>query len=97
MSEPSFIGVLEGLRCGPDDAATIVRRRFVRRLVALAERQFNHRLRARADHEDVVQSAFRSAFRRIGLRTLLCHHSPPITTRSSASPPKFLFRTFEEG
>lgn len=58
MSEPSFLGVLEGLRCGQDDAATIVHRRFVRRLVALAERQFDHRLRARADHEDVVQSAF---------------------------------------
>jgi RNA polymerase sigma factor (sigma-70 family) len=65
MSEPSFLGVLEGLRCGQDDAATIVHRRFVRRLVALAERQFDHRLRARADYEDVVQSAFLSAFRRI--------------------------------
>jgi RNA polymerase sigma-70 factor (ECF subfamily) len=42
-----------------------VHRRFVRRLVALAQQQFEPWVRAKADHEDVVQSVFKSVFARL--------------------------------
>src|SRR5208283_217155 len=61
----SFQDVLEGLRDGDADAAAVVHRRFAGRLAALAARQFDNRLQSKADHEDVVQSALLSAFRRI--------------------------------
>jgi RNA polymerase sigma-70 factor (ECF subfamily) len=63
--DDSFGRILQGLRGGDEDAAGAVYERFVRRLVALAARQFDDRLRGNADPEDVVQSAFRTAFRRI--------------------------------
>src|SRR5689334_988125 len=56
--------LLDRLRSGEGDAATEVYRRFVRRLVGLACRQFDSRVRIRADCEGVVQSAFKSFFAR---------------------------------
>jgi RNA polymerase sigma-70 factor (ECF subfamily) len=52
------------LRRGDPDAATEIFRRYVRRLTALASRQFDTRLRVRADPEGVVQSVYRSFFAR---------------------------------
>src|SRR5262249_44611730 len=54
------------LRCGDDAEATEVFQRYARRLVALAGKQFEARMRERADVEDAVQSAFRSFFARAG-------------------------------
>jgi RNA polymerase sigma factor (sigma-70 family) len=59
-----FDALLAGLQSGDGQAAAAVHRRFVRRLVALACRQFEPWTRAKADHKDVVQSAFKSFFAR---------------------------------
>jgi RNA polymerase sigma factor (sigma-70 family) len=59
-----FDALMEELQQGVDDAAVEVHRRYVRRLVSLAYRQFDRRLRVSADPEDAVQSAFKSFFRR---------------------------------
>ncbi|MBI1187739.1 MAG: RNA polymerase subunit sigma-24 [Alphaproteobacteria bacterium] len=62
--DTAFFAVMDRLRLGDADAATEVFRKFVRRLVALAARQFPARIHDRADPEDVVQSVFRSFFAR---------------------------------
>ena len=63
-SREPFDDVVDRLRVGDGDAASEVHRRFVRRLVSLANRQFDPGVRFLADHEDVVQSTFRSFFAR---------------------------------
>src|SRR5262249_21211130 len=60
----SFDDLMARLRLGDGAAATDLHRRFVWRLVALAHRQFDTWFRAKADPEDVVQSAFLSFFER---------------------------------
>jgi RNA polymerase sigma-70 factor, ECF subfamily len=60
----AFDALMARLQSGDDQAAAEVYRRFVRRLVGLACRQFEPWTRAKADHEDVVQSAFKSFFAR---------------------------------
>jgi RNA polymerase sigma-70 factor (ECF subfamily) len=52
------------LRAGDDEAAARVFRRFARRLIALAQAHLSATLRQKEDPEDVVQSAFKSFFRR---------------------------------
>ena len=64
LPSDTFADLMVRLRFGDDDAAAEVHRRFVRRLVALACRQFDPWLRPGADHEDVVQSVFKSFFAR---------------------------------
>ena len=59
-----FQAVMSNLRRGDPDAAAEIFRRFVRRLTALASRQFEAGLRDRADPEGVVQSVYRSFFTR---------------------------------
>jgi RNA polymerase sigma-70 factor (ECF subfamily) len=63
-TENVFDRFMDRLRCGDEDAATEVFRRFARRLVALARRQLDSWLRRRVEPEDVVQSVFRSFFTR---------------------------------
>ena len=46
--------LVERLRAGDDDATAEVHRQFVRRLVALAHRQFDSWVRPLADHEGIV-------------------------------------------
>jgi RNA polymerase sigma-70 factor (ECF subfamily) len=65
MSSDPFDDLMARLRSGDGAAAAEVHRRFVRRLVALARRQFEPWVRAKADHEGVVQSAFKSVFARL--------------------------------
>src|SRR5262249_8177776 len=66
MSEvTSFPDLMSRLRDGDDDAAALLFRRFVHRLIALACRQFAAGLRDRVDVEDLVQSVFKSLFLRI--------------------------------
>jgi RNA polymerase sigma-70 factor (ECF subfamily) len=65
MSEDSsFAALMARLRAGDDEAATRVFRRFARRLIALAEAHLSAGLRRKVDPEDVVQSVFKSFFRR---------------------------------
>ena len=59
-----FQGVISRLREGKGDAAEEIFTRYVRRLTALASRQFDSGIRHRADPEGVVQSVYRSFFSR---------------------------------
>jgi RNA polymerase sigma-70 factor (ECF subfamily) len=61
-----FDATMERLRSGDEAAATEVFRRYLRRLIALAGKQFDARERERADVEDAVVSAFRTFFSRAG-------------------------------
>jgi len=64
MSEKSFDKLVEGLCAGDNDAARIVFSRFVKRLIGLASSRLNPVIRQKQDPEDVVQSVFRTFFRR---------------------------------
>jgi RNA polymerase sigma-70 factor (ECF subfamily) len=65
MSESDLVGdLLARLQSGDPSAADELYRRYAQRLCAIADRQLGRRLRAREDPEDVVQSAFRTFFRR---------------------------------
>src|SRR5262245_62341319 len=60
----SFADLMARLRLAENAAAAELHARFVRRLVALAHARLEAVSPAKADPEDVVQSAFRSFFRR---------------------------------
>ncbi len=60
----SFADVIGLLRTGDDEAARQLFGRFAGRLVALARSRLDARLRQKVDAEDVVQSVFKSFFRR---------------------------------
>jgi RNA polymerase sigma-70 factor (ECF subfamily) len=60
----SFADVMKRLRRGDPDAARQVFERFAHRLVILARDQFDSGLRCHIDPEDIVQSVYRSFFRR---------------------------------
>jgi len=61
-SDPSFSDLMARLRLGDDEAANKVFQRFAGRLIALAYRKLDARIRQKLDAEDVVQSVFRSFF-----------------------------------
>jgi RNA polymerase sigma-70 factor (ECF subfamily) len=61
-----FDATMERLRSGDEVAASEVFQRYLRRLIALAGKQFDARQRERADVEDAVLSAFRTFFSRAG-------------------------------
>jgi RNA polymerase sigma-70 factor (ECF subfamily) len=56
--------LVEGLRCGDPQATSAVFTRYAQRLTALAEQHLSRKLAARLDGADVVQSVFRTFFRR---------------------------------
>ena len=56
--------LLKRCRSGDQAAAEELHRRYAQRLCDLAERQIDLRLRQRISPEDIVQSAFRTFFRR---------------------------------
>ena len=60
----SFEELMVRVRAGDDTAETVVFRRYVRRLIALAARQFDTWMRDQADVEDLVLSACKSFFLR---------------------------------
>jgi RNA polymerase sigma factor (sigma-70 family) len=64
--EDGFDDLMARLRSGDDAAETLVFRRYVRRLIVLAARQFDAWMRDRADVENVVLSAYKSFFLRNG-------------------------------
>ncbi|MCA9206127.1 MAG: sigma-70 family RNA polymerase sigma factor [Planctomycetales bacterium] len=63
-TESSDAALLSRFRRGEEDAATALYLRYARRLARLAERQTGSQLATRFDPEDVVQSVFRTFFRR---------------------------------
>jgi RNA polymerase sigma-70 factor (ECF subfamily) len=66
VRKDSFPGFLARLRAGDDDAARELFQRFAGQLIALARGRFVAGLRHKVDPEDVVQSAYKSFFRRYG-------------------------------
>jgi RNA polymerase sigma-70 factor (ECF subfamily) len=62
--DPAFEALMARLRQGDEAAAAEVFLRFARRLIALAERHLGAQVRAKVDAEDVLQSVFKSFFRR---------------------------------
>ncbi len=60
----SFDELMVRLKSGDEAAETLVFRRYVRRVIALASQQFEAELRERADVEGIVQSACKSFFLR---------------------------------
>ena len=61
MSEqPSFQDVMAQLRDGRNEAAAQVFNRFASRLILLARKQLDAKVRQKVDPEDVMQSVFRS-------------------------------------
>jgi RNA polymerase sigma-70 factor (ECF subfamily) len=56
--------LLDLWRAGNQEAARVLFERYSDRLVALARRHINQRLARRIDAEDIVQSVFRTFFRR---------------------------------
>lgn len=60
------INLLQRWRDGDENAATEIFERYVNRLCALARTRLSSRMKRRVEAEDVVQSAYRSFFRRAG-------------------------------
>jgi RNA polymerase sigma-70 factor (ECF subfamily) len=67
VEDTSDHNLLEQFRHGQEDAATGLYDRYSRRLQALAALQQSPALAARLDPEDIVQSVFRTFFRRVSL------------------------------
>src|SRR5579875_3717855 len=63
-TESSFDELMSRLHQGDNEAARQLFERFASRLITLARQQLDARLRGRVDPEDVMQSVFRSFFRR---------------------------------
>lgn len=64
-STDSFAALMVQLHSGDENAAAAqIFQRFADRLIALARSQFQHGLQRKVDPEDVLQSVFRSFFRR---------------------------------
>ncbi len=63
-SDSGFDDLMRRVGVGDDAAETALFQQYVRRMIALAARQFNDRLRERADIENVVLSACKSFFLR---------------------------------
>jgi RNA polymerase sigma-70 factor, ECF subfamily len=63
-TDPSFVVLLDRLRRGDQDAAQQIFHRFARRLIGLARTRLSPAVRQKVDPEDVMQSVFKSFFRR---------------------------------
>lgn len=66
MNDETSIELLDRWRGGDESAATEMFERYVNRLCALARSRLSNRLQRRVAAEDIVQSAYRSFFRRAG-------------------------------
>lgn len=64
LAGDSLDALLAQLRAGDDEAAAHVFHRFADRLIGLARTQLQKGLQGKVDPEDVLQSVFRSFFRR---------------------------------
>lgn len=64
QGESSDLSLLKRIEAGESDAAMALYLRYAQRLHHLAERQTGTELAARIDPEDIVQSVFRTFFRR---------------------------------
>jgi RNA polymerase sigma-70 factor (ECF subfamily) len=60
----SFEDLMARLRAGDNSAASEVFNRFTNRLIGLARSRLDHLIRQKIDPEDILQSVYRSFFRR---------------------------------
>lgn len=65
---PSFLDLVQRLESGDAEAAAILFDRYARRLIGLARRRLDERVRPRADADDVVNSVIRTFCRRAAER-----------------------------
>lgn len=65
MPTTDFDTLLAQLHAGDDEAAARIFHRFADQLIALAHSRLQHGLQGKLDPEDVLQSVFRSFFRRM--------------------------------
>jgi RNA polymerase sigma-70 factor (ECF subfamily) len=68
MMTPSFLDLVQRLESGDAEAAAILFDRYARRLIGLARRRLDERVRCKVDADDVVQSVFRTFCRRAAER-----------------------------
>ena len=73
--DDSVAGWFDRCRDGDSAATAELFRRYSERLCMLAERQIGARLQARVDGDDIVQSVFRTVFRRTAAGEFLIDHS----------------------
>jgi RNA polymerase sigma-70 factor (ECF subfamily) len=66
-AESTDASLLRRYQSGDDDAATALYRRYAGRLLGLATARTSSELQTRLDPEDIVQSVFRTFFRRAAL------------------------------
>lgn len=64
--DENSINLLDRWRGGDESAATEIFERYVNRLCALARTRLSNRMKRRVEPEDIVQSVYRSFFRRAG-------------------------------
>lgn len=64
ISGQSFQNLMQQLRAGDEEAARQVFQMYAGRLIPLAQKKLDVRIRRKVDPEDVTQSVFRSFFRR---------------------------------
>jgi RNA polymerase sigma factor (sigma-70 family) len=65
---PSFLDLLQRLEKGDADAAALVFERYAARLIGLARRRLDERVRSKVDADDVVNSVIRTFCRRTAER-----------------------------
>jgi RNA polymerase sigma-70 factor (ECF subfamily) len=65
---PSFLDLVQRLESGDAEAAALLFDRYARRLIGLARRRLNERVRPKVDADDVVNSVFRTFCRRAAER-----------------------------
>lgn len=65
---PSFLDLVQRLESGDAEAAAILFDRYARRLIGLARRRLDERVRPKADADDVVNSVIRTFCRRAAER-----------------------------
>jgi RNA polymerase sigma-70 factor (ECF subfamily) len=65
LNNSSFADLLARVRAGDQAAAALVVEEYARRLAALARRNLDPRILRKEDPEDVLQSVFKSFFRRV--------------------------------
>jgi RNA polymerase sigma-70 factor (ECF subfamily) len=64
--ETAFVAFAERLRSGEDQAARELLSRYSTQLISVARRRLGPRLAVKVDPDDVLQSVFRTFFRRLG-------------------------------
>lgn len=76
--ETSITQLLARWSGGDQDAAQVLFDRYAHRLAALAEKNLSHKLAARVDGQDIVQSVFRTFFQRSARGDFQIHDSVEI-------------------